>query len=262
MATTKPTVNPKVTQLQSEIEATLEQLKTEGSTSKIGVNDLKAPEYDLRSDYHQSGASITICFYLKNVYAKSFKYLLSADKESGATNLTVKCSFDKNLRHGSMTQELPEAPRNVKKISITLTKIEFVIEKASGIAYNLGPAVFEVKNNPLYEQILFEKSRTKKGQHQTSNEDDELFDDEYQEMPSLMANYKKDDKWFYDTYVDSEDSSLAGIDDIEWVEGNNKNELQREILPESQGGDVPDEVVENMARLKVELEKGAVKNQV
>jgi len=280
MSTPKIIFNQALQKLQPEIQTQLDDIKS--GTSKLKENDIKFPDYNPRNDYHQSANSITICFYLKNIYTKTFKHLLTSANQTN--QLTIKTFFDKNFRSVNITLELPEKPKSIQKITVTPTKVEVVLVKNSSIQYNLPKAKFDIKNNEFYSNFLLELTKKKhvtsvqKATITTVNPDgtlketeepeeieqiapDELYAHEYKDMPDLIANLKKDDQWLYDNYVDSDDSSLAGIDDIEWVEGGNKTELQKEVIPESEGGTVPDEVVERMAELKVKLEQGSVKNQ-
>ena len=60
-------------------------------------------------------------------------------------------------------------------------------------------------------------------------------------------------KFFNFLYVDSDDSSLAGIDDLEWVETGEGNDAAQKIVPQSQGGIVDDEVMERMYTMKRKL---------
>ena len=54
-------------------------------------------------------------------------------------------------------------------------------------------------------------------------------------------------------YVDTDDSSLAGIDDLEWVETGEGQMATAKIVPMSQGGIVDDEVMEKMYETKRKL---------
>ena len=72
-------------------------------------------------------------------------------------------------------------------------------------------------------------------------------------MPRLESYSAR--KEFFDSveYVDSDDSSLAGIDDLEWVETNVGNDKSEKIIPAKEGGIVDDEVYERMYEMKRKL---------
>ena len=53
--------------------------------------------------------------------------------------------------------------------------------------------------------------------------------------------------------MDTDDSSLAGIDDLEWVETGEGQMAAAKIVPMSQGGIVDDEVMEKMYETKRKL---------
>merc|ERR1711879_383444 len=78
---------------------------------------------------------------------------------------------------------------------------------------------------------------TKKTKKKVGDDADALNEEEYEEMPRLESYSAR--KEFFESveYVDSDDSSLAGIDDLEWVEttvGQDKSEkifrLKRVVL--------------------------------
>jgi len=172
----------------------------------------------------------------------------------------MRFQFDKNLRRAKIVQKLPEIPSSIKKISLTLTKIEIILNKndTNGqlpIQYNLPDFEQEVKESIEMEKALKEEL------DEFDTAPDAIKKSEWEDLPSLQKD-KKNLEWMADEYVDSEDSSLAGIDDIEWVDGGDQQELAKPVISQSEGGVVPDYVKENMSKLKWELEKGMVKNQV
>ena len=75
----------------------------------------------------------------------------------------------------------------------------------------------------------------------------------HDEMPSLEPAAKRDAFWNSIEYVDSDDSSLAGIDDFEWVETGQGDELAQDVMPKSKGGIVDDDVVDRMYDTKRKL---------
>ena len=242
--------------IKPSIHPNLEKFISSYDTSKIDYLNLvdDIPEYDVRSDYHQSQSTCTICFYIKNIMPNTFKYTLNKN------GLTMRFQFDKNLRRAKIVQKLPEIPSSIKKISLTLTKIEIILNKndTNGqlpIQYNLPDFEQEVKESIEMEKALKEEL------DEFDTAPDAIKKSEWEDLPSLQKD-KKNLEWMADEYVDSEDSSLAGIDDIEWVDGGDQQELAKPVISQSEGGVVPDYVKENMGKLKWELEKGMVKNQV
>merc|ERR1711972_1067300 len=70
---------------------------------------------------------------------------------------------------------------------------------------------------------------TKKTKKKVGEDLDALNEEEYEEMPRLESYSAR--KEFFDSveYVDSDDSSLAGIDDLEWVETNVGNDKVKKL---------------------------------
>ena len=147
--TTKPTIHPNLQKFISSYD-----------TSKIDYLNLvdDIPEYDVRSDYHQSQSTCTICFYIKNIMPNTFKYTLNKN------GLTMRFQFDKNLRRAKIVQKLPEIPSSIKKITLTLTKIEIILNKNNDdkngqppIQYNLPDFEQELKESIEMEKALQEE---------------------------------------------------------------------------------------------------------
>lgn len=221
--------------------------------------DTKIPEYEIRSESFQSQNSCTFTIYLKCPLPGTLKHFLHP-ADNNQAKFILKVNFDKNLRTTTITQLLPEMPKSIAKITLTLTKIEVIFNKSKpNIPYNLTPESLSHTTgvNSTYAKILMLNQQKK-----ASDDADAIFAHEYKDMPSLIANDKLNAEWDAENYVDSDDSSLAGIDDIEWMEKSGHTELAKPVISESEGGVVPDYVKDNMAKLKIELEQGKVKNQV
>merc|ERR1712168_236921 len=213
-------MNPKIT-----VTPSLTKILTKSNESKL-------QDYKIRRDYHESSTSLTLYFYLKNPIPKSFKFDLKNNC------LTLKLCFDLGLRQTCITQNFHSSIA-IQKITLSPTKIEILITKSIQSSCNLQN---------------FEQNTTKTHKKHSNNIDD-LYGYEYEDLPTLINN-NKTNTWDAENYVDSDDSSLAGIDDIEWIENaDNMPEGQQKIIPSSEGGVVDDKVIDNMKRLKVELEK-------
>jgi len=200
-------------------------------------NPERYPDYEIRHDFHQSQSSLTICFYAKCVKPDSFKINLT----SANTMIYITCGIDNGFRKVMMKLKLPTTAKSVSKCTLAATKIEIVVQKEEQTSW---ATCGELDTN------IIELKRTKK---KAGDDLDALNEEEYEEMPRLEA-YSARAQFFESVeYVDSDDSSLAGIDDLEWVETGEGNDASKKIVPAKDGGLVDDEVYDRMYEMKRKL---------
>jgi len=199
----------------------------------------KFADYKLRHDWHQSQTSITITIYAKLVLASSVNVSLTASNQ--LIYLTAK--IDNGTRGIKLQFKLPHPLAALTKCTLSATKIELVATKAADLQWQeLGSLETDI------HEILGARLREKAG-----TDADALFKDEIDEMPGLEPESKRNEFWQSVEYVDSEDSSLAGIDDMEWVETGKGDEAALPVVPKSEGGVVDDDVCEKMYHSKRKL---------
>jgi len=199
----------------------------------------KFPDYTIRHDWIQSQSSITITFYAKALISSSFQVSLTS--ANSLIFLTTK--IDNGVRSLKIKINLKTPVKELCKCTLAATKFELHIGKSDTAQISaLGDVEVEL------EDVVGCRVREK-----ATDDADALYADELDEMPSLEPEERKNEFWQTVEYVDSDDSSLAGIDDLEWVETGKGDELAEDVVPKSKGGIVDDDVVEKMYKSKRKL---------